>query len=479
MVSIRISQAVTTTGERASNTSNAAPGARMNAAAQMNAPSTPRMVSAIRVTRFSRVRPQCTLRQNVPSRLGRVTLAVEYRSARAEEMRGFFYNDSLGFGSSTADADIDRLMAMDWLTPEQTLCAFDDGAAVSQMGVLPFTMRWNGRDIGCGGVTAVSTHPTHRRQGHLRQMMTLAFQQMRESGQPVAMLWASMAAIYQRFGYGIASTQYRSDFDPRTLRFVDDIPVPGRTRFVPSKDAYPLLAGCYERFAEPRTLCLVRDERRWRNSVLRPWPPERPPVLVIVYEEADSLLGYAVLMVEQRPSDDPGPSQRIRAHLTWLTPAAHRALIRTLAGYDLASSILLYWVPEDDPLFHHAQEPRLLNLRAWDGTLVRIVDLVAALEGRGYDADGRLTFAVPDGLCPWNSGTWRLTAEGGCGRVQRVNTPPEITLDPRALAVVASGHRPPSVLARAGLVQVHEPATLPGADALFRTAYAPLCQDGF
>ncbi len=406
-------------------------------------------------------------------------MAVEYRAARAEEMRGFMYNDSLGFGSNTADAEIDRMLAMEWLAPEQTLCAFEDGTAVSQMGVLPFTMRWNGRDIGCGGVTAVSTHPTHRRQGHLRRMMTLAFEQMRERGQPIAMLWASMAAIYQRFGYGVAYTQYRSDIDPRTLRFVDDVPVPGRTRFVRSDAAYPLIAGCYERFAAPRTLALVRDERRWRNSVLRPWPPDGPPLLVIVYEEGAEVLGYAVLIVEQRPSYEPGPSQRVRAHLTWLTPAAHRALIRTLAGYDLASSIVLYWIPEDDPLFQHAQEPRLLNLRVWDGTLVRIVDVEAALEGRGYDADGEVTFALPDAFCPWNDGVWTLTVEGGAGRLKRATAAPALTLDPRALAIVAAGHRPASWLARAGLVTAHDPSVLARADSLFRTEYAPLCQDGF
>src|SRR6266498_5481502 len=116
-------------------------------------------------------------------------MAVEYRPLRAEEMRQFAHNDHVGFGQSTADSEIDRLVELEFLKPEQTLGAFEDGELVSQMGTLPFTIRWNGRDIACGGVTAVSTLPTHRRRGHLRELMARSFQRMRDGGQPVAMLW--------------------------------------------------------------------------------------------------------------------------------------------------------------------------------------------------------------------------------------------------------------------------------------------------
>src|SRR5690349_24101877 len=102
-------------------------------------------------------------------------MAVEYRPARPDEMREFVYSDRVGFGESTADAEIERSLAIDFLKPEETLCTFEDGEMAAKMGTLPFTMRWNGRDIGCGGVTAVTTLPTHRRRGHLRQMMCRAF----------------------------------------------------------------------------------------------------------------------------------------------------------------------------------------------------------------------------------------------------------------------------------------------------------------
>src|SRR3712207_1957238 len=174
-------------------------------------------------------------------------------------------------------------------------------------------------------------------------------------------------------------------------------------RIVKSTEAPAVIAGAYERFAAPRTLMLHRDEQWWQGS-MRPWRPEMPPFLVAVYEENGEALGYVVYGVEEKQMDRPGPSEQITVwDFAWLTPAAHRALTQYLLGYDLVYSIRSWRMPEDDPLFSHVQEPRMLNLSVGDGTLVRIIDLPAALEGRGYDVDGRISFAYEDDLCPWNS----------------------------------------------------------------------------
>jgi predicted acetyltransferase len=409
-------------------------------------------------------------------------MTIEYRPARPEEMPRFVHTDLLSFGNSTAPESIDRVLAMAWVRPEWTLCAFEDGEPVAQMGTIPFVMRWNGRDVGCGGVTDVGTLPTHRRQGHLRRLMTQAFADMRAANQPVAMLWASMAAIYQRFGYGIAHTRWSYDFDPRTVRFVDEIATPGRLRLVESQEAWPRICSTYERFAAPRTLTLRREEQWWQRVVVRQWRAEMPPILLALYEEDGEVLGYVTYYVEHPlpAGSTSGPDQRIEVRdLVWLTPAAHRALVRYLAGYDLVFSIHSWRTPVDDPLFYQVEEPRLLNARAFDGTLVRIVDLPAALEARGFDADGRLRFSFADDLCPWNTGSWELEVEGGCGRVRRTDAEPELSLTSRSLAMLASGYQSATALARMAVLPAAESRALCTADALFRTAYAPVCVDAF
>ncbi|HEY7295415.1 MAG TPA: GNAT family N-acetyltransferase [Dehalococcoidia bacterium] len=409
-------------------------------------------------------------------------MTTEYRPMRADEFRQFMYNDQIGFGGSTADEMIAERLERTLDRPEMTLCAFEDGELVAQMATAPFTMRWNGRDIGCGGVTSVSTLPTHRRRGHVRELMTRSFATMREQQQPVAMLWASMAAIYQRFGYGICFTRWSYELNPRELRYVDEIPIPGRVRLVKSEEAYPLLDAPYRRFAAPRSLMLTRSEEIWRKGILRPWTKEMAPFLVAVYEEVGEPLGYTIYFVERRDQPGGGPPLRLTAReLVWQTPAAHRALVNFLAGYDLASTVRLWMLPTDDPLFYMAQEPRDLHVDASDGTLVRIVDVPAALEGRGYDGDGRLSFSLADELCPWNAGSWELNVEGGCGRVRRLGSADAaaLCLNQRALAMLASGYTSATLLARMGLVAAGDEKALRCADDLFRTAYAALCLDMF
>ncbi len=406
-------------------------------------------------------------------------MAIEFRPITADEMDQYTLMDQIGFGGSTAPDEIKRVNERTMVRPEYTLCAYEGDTQVAHMAAFPGSMRWNGRDIACAGIVDVTTLPTHRRRGLVRGLMTRYFLRMRKENRPVAMLWASMAAIYQRFGYGIAFTMRRCDFDPRHLRFVDEIATPGRTRLLSHEEAIPLIAAAYARFAAPRTLMLHRDPQWWARWVLRPW--RTPPWLVAVYEEDGDVQGYVIYSPLNRTNDrSPGPPQQLQvSELIWNTPAAHRALVALLAGHVLASSILLYNQPVDDPLFYQAQEPRLLGAAARDGTLLRLVDVEQALAGRGYDGDGRLVLAVEDDLCPWNTGSFELSVDGGHAEVRRVTAESDIWLSPRALAILCAGRQSATELARIGTIAGTEADALKTADALFRTAYAPFCADDF
>src|SRR5438552_19126542 len=99
-------------------------------------------------------------------------MAIEFRPATPAEMPAFVYADRVGFGASTAPEEIERALQRMSVTAEMTLCAFEDGAPVANYAAFPFVMNWNGREIRCAGVTDVTTQPTHRRRGLLREIMT-------------------------------------------------------------------------------------------------------------------------------------------------------------------------------------------------------------------------------------------------------------------------------------------------------------------
>ena len=109
----------------------------------------------------------------------------------------------------------------------------------------------------------------------------------------------------------------------------------------------------------------------------------------------------------------------------------------------------------------------------------RLVDVEAALTGRGYDADGELTLGVTaDRETPWNEGTYRLTVAAGQAEVSKDSHRPDLTFTLKSLASAFSGFRRVRQLANWGLVDGSEDA-IARADVLFATRYAPHSPDHF
>lgn len=404
-------------------------------------------------------------------------MAITYRRATVDEMAEVMHARQVAFGGSTAVGLVRRRVERSLVYPAERLCAYDGGDPIAQLVIVPTEMRWNRRTIAASGVTDVFTIPSHRRRGILRELMRRAFSDMRDAGQAVTILEASMAAIYQRFGWAVAYTGLACDVDPRNLHFVAEIPVAGQVRLVTAEQARPVIAEAYQRFIEPRTLPLVRSDREWTYAL---WSleAEATPLLVAVYEEGNEALGYSIYGIGQHGERRAGAGQRLTVQeLVWNNPAAHRALMQYLASYDLVDSVVIFGMPLDDPLFQQVEEPRLLHLRAYDGALARIVEVERALAARGYDGVGRVVLNVVDEDAPWNTGIWELEAEQGAGLVKRTSAEPQLHLTPRALCLLVSGTWSATTLARNGLLSCTDSRVLPLADTIFRTERVPVCLD--
>jgi predicted acetyltransferase len=91
--------------------------------------------------------------------------------------------------------------------PERHHGVFDGTRMVGSTGIQTRNLTVPG--VGptpAAGVTSVGVAPDARRRGVLTAAMRAQLDQLREAGaEPVAVLWASQAPIYGRFGYGCAS----------------------------------------------------------------------------------------------------------------------------------------------------------------------------------------------------------------------------------------------------------------------------------
>ncbi|WBL35902.1 GNAT family N-acetyltransferase [Tepidiforma flava] len=366
--------------------------------------------------------------------------------------------------------------------PEWTVCAFVDGKMASTLGVWPFTVRLNGSPVPMGGVTAVGTLPNYRRRGLLRRTMRQALETMYERRQPLAILWASMAAIYQRFGYGLASTGVTYRFDPRLAALAQPIQDDGgRIELLSPEEAYPIIKPLFIAWATPRNLVIHRSAELWRVSTFRP-PKKGLPVHVAVYRDGGGApQGYAVYSVqgvEHQP--DEGEQELRVAEFVALTPGAWASLWEFLRAHDLARRVEWKGVPPDDQAPELLLEPRVLNRRTQDAIWMRVVDAAGALAARPYGAEGRLAIRITsDPECPWNEGTWLLEAQGSRAEARRFDGEPDLTLPPAVLASLLAGHRSATFHARAGRLAVRDDHALRLADAMFRTEYEPFCPNGF
>jgi len=366
--------------------------------------------------------------------------------------------------------------------PDWTTCAWVDGRLATTLGTFPFTVQLNGAPVSMGGVTAVGTLPQYRRRGLLRRVMLQAFETMRERGQACAILWASMGAIYQRFGYGLAASQARYDFDPRYAAFAFPHPVPGQVELLTKEDGFPLAKELYTDYAAPRNLLIHRDLHLWKTNTL--WPAKKgTPVHIALYRDpAGTPRGYMVYTVNEEAIPPPGPNQVMRINdFVTLDMDAYRGLWDYIRSHDLVAKVEMHnAIPEDDPAPDLLLEPRMLNRTTSDAIWMRIVDIERAVTVRPLGAPGALTFAITnDDMCPWNNGTYTLETDGPTSALRRTGDAPSLTMPESSLASLLSGHRSATHLHRAGLLEAADPTTLRLADTLFRTEHRPFCPNIF
>lgn len=365
------------------------------------------------------------------------------------------------------------------LQPEMTLCVFDDDRLATVHGSWPLTMLLNGKETPISGVTTVSTDPIDRGRGFLRMATRTHFEQLYERGdRPLAVLYASQAAIYQRFGYAVVSTHHRYQVEPRYLQFTHPARIPGRLREVDPEREFGLLVGLYRSFRGDKTGYVHRGRAMWQAGALAVPDGKLDQKVAIVYEEGGQPLGYCIYTTGPGPYEGPEPTQRVVVNdLVWLTPAAYRAMWELMARMHLARFVFWPSVPADDPLPELLLEPRMLRDTSYDGMLARVVDVERALAARGYDRDGTVRLTVRDDFCPWNDGGYELLVEAGHARVRRLEGKPEPVMTAHTLAKLLFGHRTATELVAAGLIEGGSEAALRQLDDLFRTRHAPFSPD--
>jgi predicted acetyltransferase len=401
---------------------------------------------------------------------------ITLRNPTDETLASFFVPISIAFGEGFVEAEIENERHV--LELDRVFGAFEGETPVGLSGAYTFRMTTPGGEVGAAGVTLIGVLPTHRRRGILRLMMTRLFEQARERGEPVAVLWASEAAIYQRFGYGIGTLQTEIEAQRDKIVFARPVESNGRVRIVERDEAVELFAPIFEARRAVTPGSLTRSDAKWRTQLLHDaeWMRRgNGPKVRAVLEVDGEPRAYVVYRIKA-DWDNHGPKSVVTVmELIGLDGVSEQALWQWVFSIDLVGVVNTWRGPMPHPLQLMVTEPRRLASGVADAMWLRIIELPAALEGRSYRGPGSLVFEVTDDFCPWNAGLWQLTVqtEDGVATVTGTRAAPDLSMDIRDVAAVYLGAFRFADLAAAGRVRECRPGALAAADALFTTPTAP------
>jgi predicted acetyltransferase len=406
---------------------------------------------------------------------------IEIRTPPPDAVRRFLEVGAKTFSEALRPEEAERDERV--LDPERLFAAYDGDKLVGTAGDFGLTLTIPGGELPAAGVTLVGVLPTHRRRGILTQLMRTEIDAMVTRGDALAILWATEAPIYGRYGYGMATAYASIKAERDRFRLRGDPPAVGEVRLVDEDEAARDLPPIYDRVRRSRPGMFARSESWWRNYRLPDPEHHRHGAgpryfAVLAIDGVDE--AYARYRVKNDWQDSVATSTLRVIEAIATSPTATRELWRFLFGVDLVATVEAWALAADDPLFLLVTEPRRLRMKLGDALWLRIVDVQRALSARSYEGDGSVRLELADGFLPDNAGAWRLEVSDGQAVVTRLESGAgELRLDVADLASAYLGGFSFTRLARAGRVEELAEGALARADALFRTPVAPWCPEVF
>lgn len=274
----------------------------------------------------------------------------------------------------------------------------------------PFAQFFGGNAVSACGIAGVAVAAEARGRGIGTLLMREALTELRAGGTALSTLYPATVPIYRQAGYGHGGV--RTIWKLR----LDDVPA-GRAPAVEtfSLEDAPALNEVYEAIAAETNGLIARTPEWWEKRVLTPWD-DKPQYRYLVREDG-RLTGWIAYTLEESKGGEWRATMSCR-DLFWRTPGAARALLG-LASLHRSTGYALQWVgPTTEPLADLLPEDKV-ELEGAFRYMVRLLDVPAALEARGYHPllEVGVTIATRDPLFAENDGPWRIDVAGGRAKV--------------------------------------------------------------
>ena len=388
--------------------------------------------------------------------------------------RGFhepaFNTDSL---PNRVEGFADRRICGVW---DDTLADSATPVATASSWAMPMTVPGR-RTISSWAISTITVAPTHRRRGIARDLLEAELRTAAKLGVPVAILTASEATIYERYGFAPAALAADWTVDPRRVKWIGRVP-DGRVQLVSKEQARD--QGGFEVYE--RSILNIPGQvgisgHLWRRLFGLPDFPDAAGIRVARYDDADGVpQGYAIY----KASSESGSTSIRVTQLFAATDDAYAALWRYLFELDLITSVVANLRSTDEAFRWQISDSRAAREdHAGDHLWLRILDVKATLEARQYSAPGTFVLEVSDDL-GFADGSWLLSIDNaGSAKVQKLDDDEgfsdnhRLQLSVNELAAAYLGATTFATLIRSGRVNEKTPLAARAADAAFRSDVTP------
>ncbi|WP_435335672.1 GNAT family N-acetyltransferase [Haloarchaeobius sp. TZWWS8] len=317
---------------------------------------------------------------------------------------------------------------------------FEDDEALCVCQHYWFETTLRGVDVEMPGLSAVASPPEHRRGGNIRQLLVDSLTEYRERDAPVCALWPFSYGFYHRYGWDTSNHRSEVTFDPEVLEPVlaDHEPRGSFRNLDP--DDWAAVAAVYDEMTGDEDLAIDRTERWWRYRCFSGW--EQDP-FVYGWERDGEVRGYVIYEVGKD-----GDERTMNAwEVGFVDHEAYLECLRFCYNHDSQVGEVSISGGTDPLLLDLVDDPADLTVTQKTGAMVRVVDVVDALETVPYPAgtESTLTFEVVDPLVDWNDCRFTLRVEDGDGTcaptAAKDTVEPDVRLDVAALSQLVVGYR--------------------------------------
>ena len=326
---------------------------------------------------------------------------------------------------------------------ERTLGTFEGRKLKSMLNLSPYHLNICGAEITVSYIVGVATWPEYRGQGEAKQLLQDALVQMREWGEPLALLMPSRPEFYYPMDFQLYNNHLRCQIPMEELRkLTSTLALSARTITIDDLDT---LDGIFHKTFNSYEGNVLRSKKNWHSWIESTKIEGGNGYLFFENNQSIGYLFYTLKEGMLTISDWGAVNQNAR-----------KGLISFLYQHRAQAQNVQLDIPLDDPLIYLLPELKE-RVSFFPFMSSRIVDVQKLIDSLPWQGEGRFVFEINDSILDWNHGTFLLELKNGKGKISRTIEKSAFKITIGGLAQWLFGQMNFDSLEKSGFLEVVDP----------------------